>query len=86
MYIEELLQKTLYLTIKPVDLKWGVFEQVKRDDVMITVGCVHINAEVKGCREYINQRTVKEELRMEERRGYNPFIERKHRDGVFSVR
>jgi hypothetical protein len=85
MYIEELLQKKLLFDIKPVGLKYGVFEKTKRDGVLINIGCVCVG-DVPQCRAYIAQRRSKQELREEELRGNNPFIERYARqDGVISV-
>ena len=84
-YIDDLLPRPLLFSIKPVGLNWGVFEQVKKEDVLLDVGCVHVNTDVRGCREYIAQRNSREELKVEEKVGRNRFIEWRARDGVLTV-
>jgi hypothetical protein len=86
MYIEELLQKKLQFEFKPVGLKWGAFESVKRDGVRIEIGCVFIGT-APQCREYVQQRKSKQGLKEEELRGRNPLLNTYDRpkDGVIWV-
>ncbi len=76
MFLEDLLPKMTKFEIKPVGLKWGVYET--------NVGCVFIGT-AQEVREYQNQRRSKDELRVAER-GLNPTVSRygqiRNRDGV----
>ena len=65
-FIEERLPKIKIFEVKPVGLKWGVYEP--------NVGCVFIGTAAE-VREYQNQRRSKEELKVAER-GLNPEMSR----------
>jgi len=74
VYIEDLLPKPLKFEFKQVGLKWGVFEQVKKEDVTIEVGCVFVGTAAE-CRRYVEERKSKDALRVAER-GLNPQVDR----------
>lgn len=88
MYIEDLLEKNLNFEFKHVGAKWGVYEKVRKEDVLLSVGCVFIGT-APECRAYVQERKSKQAVREEEQRGRNPLIEfydrryaSKGRDGV----
>jgi hypothetical protein len=68
MYIEDMLPKVLNFEFREVGIagKWGVFEHVKKEDCIISVGCVFVGTAVE-CRTYVAQRNSKAELRAIER-------------------
>jgi len=65
-YLEDRLPKQVKFEIKPVGLKWGVYEP--------KAGCVFIGTAAE-VRQYQDQRRVKEELKVAER-GLNPEVSR----------
>jgi hypothetical protein len=65
-YLEDRLPKQVKFEIKPVGLKWGVYEP--------KAGCVFIGTAAE-VRAYQDQRRVKEELKIAER-GLNPEVSR----------
>jgi hypothetical protein len=65
MFLEDMLPKMTKFDVKPVGLKWGVFEKA---------GCVFIGT-AEEVREYQDQRRSKEELKVAER-GLNPAVSR----------
>jgi len=73
-YIEDRLPKIKIFEVKPVGIKWGVYEP--------NVGCVFIGTAAE-VRSYQNQRRSKDELKVAER-GLNPDVSRygKIKDGV----
>jgi len=83
-YIEDILQRRkLEFEFKQVGVKWGVFETIRRENVKLDVGCVFIGT-ANLCREYVGQRRSRQELKLEEMRGKNPYIN-PQADGVISV-
>jgi len=74
-YIDDLLKKELRFEFVPVGAtKFGVHEYIKKEDVLLKVGCVFVGSAV-DCRTYVAERKAREDVRAEERAHRNPLLE-----------